>query len=156
MSGLSREVSEKYNLRKYENKLEIINQIEYPMIDRTLFRSQEHYALPKSSVNPELTPSPTFKRKKSTNSNFCRVVDMQFLNRKLQIFQRKHSESQKNIKTHSQNTRSRPTPRSLNIKRSPKGPENKVQNIVLNLQELEQIKKMISKNSRRYSVPNIR
>lgn len=46
------------------------------MIDRTLFRSEEHYALPKSFVNPELTPSPTLKRKKSTNSNFCRVVDM--------------------------------------------------------------------------------
>jgi hypothetical protein len=41
--GINRELTEKFNLKRYEKKLDTINQICYPMSDKNLFKSEENF-----------------------------------------------------------------------------------------------------------------
>lgn len=119
------------------------------MPDTNLFSREE------KGLNYE-RESPTiglYKRKLSNNGKAIRVVEAEFLRRKLEMFQKKNADSQRYLRDKILNMKLRGSPKCSKEKRCEI--EERKSKGVVNEEELETIKKMVVKNAKRYSVPNL-
>jgi hypothetical protein len=143
---IQKETSEKYDLKKYEKKLESINAGVFP-----LKMSSEGKPTKAERGKDKQPASPSiFKQKHSLSVPWLRPVEAEYLRRKVQQIHRKNTDSEKDLQVRLGTRRQKCLPLGLNAKLSYK--PVKQGRIVVSDQDIDQIKRVIANGSKRSSL----
>lgn len=116
---MKKEPSEKLDLRKWEEKMQNINKIDYPIIEeRNLFQQEEDIILPKLKITPKPEPlTPPLRAKDQFSQRVRSIIEDSLIQKKLQKFKKELQQQRQEVEKKEGGFRAASLPRNLMLRK---------------------------------------